>query len=154
MPKGHDWKRLRRIVLAACAVLLAGALGFAAFAVWQFVSIASGPRPTAKDFDANLAEYEGRVQREIPTGSSLAQVEKFLAGHKIDHSGAEEVSWRSVCDTSKLAGDHAALKSCINGIVRDVQQEGIITWSLQVRFFFDERNRLAAHTAEWIGTGP
>jgi len=154
MPKGPDSKRLRRIVLGVCAVLLAVGLGLAAFAVWQFVSIGNGPHPTAKDFDARLAEYEGRVQKEIPAGSSLAQVEKFLAGHRIEYSGIEAVSRGSACDTSKLAGDRAALKSCISGIVRDVQSDGIVTWSLQVRFFFDERNRLAAHTAEWIGTGP
>ena len=154
MPKGYYSERLRRIVLGVCAVLLAVGLGLAAFAVWQFVSLGSGPHPTAKDFDARLAEYEGRVQKEIPAGSSLAQVEKFLAGHKIDHSGIEAVSRGSACDTSKLSGERAALRSCINGLVRNVQPDGVVTWSLQVRFFFDERNRLAAHTAEWIGTGP
>lgn len=81
-------------------------------------------------------EIEALVRKEVPAGSSSAQVITFLDANKIEHSGYQEK------------------QRTIYGIVRNTSQGAMMKGSIQIEFHFDERAKLKDHTVKEVFTGP
>ncbi|MBW8877303.1 MAG: hypothetical protein JF614_20250 [Acidobacteria bacterium] len=151
---------LRHLFLIVSAILLTGAVGFVAYVFWQFRDspLSDGHHPNPGSFAAKLAEYERLIQSEVPMGSSVTQVEKFLTTHQIEHGSLYRgpAAFKRDSDFEKLRfpGKDQTLKSFIPARVRNAEHEGVIEWSLMMRFYFDEHDRLVTHTLGWSGTGP
>jgi hypothetical protein len=149
---------LRQVVLIICAILLLGAAGFVGYVYWELRDspMSDGHHPTAGSFAAKVTEYERLIQREIPTGSSATQVDKFLTAHQIEHVSLQEIAELGRGpDFEKLRfpGKSQLLKITY-ARVRKAEHAGVIEWSLLFNFYFDENDRLVTHTLDWAGTGP
>jgi hypothetical protein len=135
-----------------------GAAGFGVYVFWQFNDspLSDGHHPTSQSFASKLTEYERLIQSEIPKGSSARQVERFLTIHQIEHGALEKRStaFKHGSEFEKLHFPGKGSTSFIPARVRNAEHEGVIEWSLMMRFYFDEHDNLVTHTLDWSGTGP
>ena|SRR5947209_2184171 len=144
--------KISRVALYVLVALCTFSVGIAAFAYW-WLNYSHHPSP--ETFKAKVAEYNQLIQREIPEGSNLAQVQAFLNAHKIKHSDyTNNPETESAFEQLEFPNKRQVIKGYILAIVRNVEYESLIEWSIQPRFYFDKQDKLVAHTVDWVGTGP
>ncbi len=146
---------MRRLVIYTSVALLTFVVGLAAFVFWWFNY---SHRPTPESFRAKIAEYNQIVEAEIPVGSSVSQVMAFLNARNIVHSeyatGLERLERESAFRELEFPDKHEITNGYVGSIIRDVDYEPLISWSVQMKFYFDRQDRLVTHTVDWVGTGP
>lgn len=86
--------------------------------------------------ERRAAELRSQIEQEIPSGSSVEDVERFLDKH-----GVKEYSY-------------SAESRRLKGIVRGIWAGFPVEASIQVRFTFDESEQLQGSEVEIIYTGP
>jgi hypothetical protein len=147
----------RRLVLTIVAALLIGALGFAAVIFRQLRNspVSDGHHPAFEAFKAKTDEYDRLIESEVPVGSSASQVEAFLSNHQIEHWGLRNIP-ESDSDFDRLVypRKREVIRGQMGARVHNVEHEGVVEWSIQLRFYFDKDNKLVAHSSDWVGTGP
>jgi hypothetical protein len=147
----------RRLVLTVVVALFIGALGFAAVIFWQFRNspVSDGHHPVFEAVKAKMDEYDRLIEREVPVGSSASQVEAFLSDHQIEHWGLRNIQ-ESDSDFDQLVypRKREVIRGQMGARVRNAEHEGVVEWSIQLRFYFDKETKLVAHSLDWVGTGP
>lgn len=83
-----------------------------------------------------VAQVEAMIQQEIPLGSSREAVVHFMDKYCAHHSGHKELTSRE-----------------IGGIIQDTKRTLFVQTDIQVRFFFDEANRLSHYEVKEVYTG-
>ncbi len=146
---------MRRLLIYIPVALLTFVVGLAAFVFWWFNY---SHRPTPESFQTKTAEYNQLIEAEVPEGSSVPQVIAFLDARNIQHSeyatGLERLERESAFRELEFPNKDAVINGYVSGIIRDVDYEPLISWSVQMKFYFDRQNRLVTHTVTWFGTGP
>lgn len=94
-----------------------------------FSSCNRGPTVTVE-------ELKEQIQKEIPIGSHSSQVEAFLDSKGISHSGYSEGK-EYVLEKS----DYVTIRQ-IGASIPDVERKMFVTYSIKMRFFFDENRNL------------
>ena len=92
-----------------------------------------------------------RLAKEVPVGSSVDKVIRFLDAEKIEHSGVLEHP-ENESDFKELRLDNSAVKTFVVAIIRDVERSGLTKWDLQMHFYFDVHGVLVRNSVKKLGT--
>lgn len=91
------------------------------------------------------------LAKEVPVGSSVAKVIRFLDAEKIEHSGILEHP-ENESDFKDLGLDNDAAKTYVVAIIRDVERSVLTRWDLQMHFYFDGHGTLVRSSVKKLGT--
>jgi hypothetical protein len=130
--------KLKYIVWFACALSLG-------------VAIARWSRTPGVTVD----EVNRLIEKEVPQGASVSQVESFLDSHKIEHSKIFEHSEieSDFHNNPKLDGKRERIRGVVIAILRNVESDFLVSWSIGFKFYFDKQGKLVEYTIMKIGTG-
>lgn len=141
---------MRRFVIYLPIALFTLVVGLAAY------NYSHGPTPETRR--AKIAEYNQLIESEAPPGSSVSQVTFFLDAHNIEHSECisppEGLEVDSDFRKLNFPDKGKVINDFIIAIIRNVDYEPLISWSIQMKFYFDRNERLLTYTVRWVGTGP
>lgn len=101
-----------------------------------------------------VAQTEKQLDRDIPTGSTRADVEAWLKGKGIESSYTEGPDAHYSSIINEEVPDTSAYKGVTAAIIRDTDQSFLVTGSIQIYFLYGPDGRLAKRIVRWIGTGP
>lgn len=99
-----------------------------------------------------VAQTEKQLDRDIPAGSTRAEVEAWLKGKGIESSYMEGPDVYSV--PNEAVPDIGVYKGVTAAIIRDTDRSLFVTGSIQIYFLYGPDDRLAKRIVRWIGTGP
>jgi hypothetical protein len=88
-----------------------------------------------------VAEVEAELRSGISAGDSRSRVESFLDQKGIAHAYIEKSKWPEETRTEFA-------------LIRNTSRSALIRGDIQVRFKFDEKDRLETYTVKEILTGP
>lgn len=92
-----------------------------------------------------------RLAKEVPVGSNVDKVIRFLDAEKIEHSGVLEHP-ENESDFKELRLDKDAAKTYVVAIIRDVERSVLTKWDLQMHFYFDGHGILVRSSVKKLGT--
>jgi hypothetical protein len=99
-------------------------------------------------------EVNRLIEKEVPHGASVSQVESFLDAHKIQHSKNFEQSLGfDFHNNPKIDGKRERIRGVVVAIMRNVDQDFLVSWSISLNFYFDRQRNLVEYTTMRIGTG-
>lgn len=95
------------------------------------------------------------IEKEVPPKANISQVQAFLKSHEITsgkfHNRPDMDS--DFLRNSKLDGKRERIKGMVGAIERDVETDFLMTWSISIKFYFDEEGKLVEYTVGKEGTG-
>lgn len=92
----------------------------------------------------NIPTVEKDIRSHLPIGTPRATVEEYLTRHAIEHSYIE---------ISKVNPD-PELNHTEIALIRGASRTWLVRSDIQIRFKFDNQNRLTHYSLEEINTGP
>lgn len=101
-----------------------------------------------------VAQTEKQLDRDIPAGSTRAEVEAWLKSKGIESSYTEGPDARYSSIINEEVPDTSAYKGVTAAIIRDTDRSLFVTGSIQIYFLYGPDDRLAKRIVRWIGTGP
>lgn len=121
---------LQKIVIGSCSALM-------------FVALLTGCQKMKKGDDGLTAQqWNALVSRNLPSGTSRADVEKFLDQHGVEHS---------YIANSNFPGE----ANSIVALVKSRDDSGLVKKSgVQIKFKFDADQRLVSSESKDLFTGP
>ena len=84
----------------------------------------------------STAEVESTIQRELPKGSSAKEVVDYLDSQKITHSELSRIPESDTAYRELNVANKSAIQDYIMATVPRTGQTGVVTWSIQIHFFF------------------
>ena len=97
-------------------------------------------------------EIENMIQRELPSGSSATEVINYLDRQKITHSDLSKIPESDTAYRELEIANKAAIQDYIVATVPRTGRTGVVTWNIQMYFFFDRNQSLVAHRVKQLGT--
>jgi hypothetical protein len=129
--------KLKYIICFACTLILGVAM------VW-----------CSRTPVVTVEEVNRLIEKEVPDGASVSQVESFLDAHKIQHSKIFEHSLESdFHNNPKLDGKRERIRGVVVAMLRNVESNFLVSWSISLNFYFDKQGNLVEYTIMKIGTG-
>lgn len=97
-------------------------------------------------------EINNLIKKNLPAGSKVSEVIEFLESQKIEHFGYEQGEEPFFSPTAtQLRPEH---KRFVVAKIRNVKREFLVTWEMNIIFYFDEQDTLIDYKIKRIGTGP
>lgn len=106
-----------------------------------FVSGCAQAEPMTAD------RLEARLRADLPLGTSAEDVAAYLNANSLSSDGAVSVDQLRAVKEQPGHTDFLA-------ILRDVRKTAVVSTSVQMRFVFDDQNRLTSTTIRELHTGP
>jgi len=103
------------------------------------------------DSTITTEKVSDRLAKEVPVGSSVAKVIRFLDVEKIEHSGLLEHP-ENESDFKELRLGNDAAKTYVVAIIRDVERSVLTKWDIQLHFYFDDHGTLVRSSVKKLGT--
>lgn len=138
-------KGQRRVVIATAVIFLVAA----AYAIGYREIVGFPANPMTQD------QAQAMIRRDIPLGSGVDSVERWLAEKGYDFSFDNSKYMLSV-EAAAEGGRFSSkdMGGAVEAIIRDTDRSFMVSGNLQLTFFFNKSLRLIGHRVQWIGTGP
>lgn len=94
------------------------------------------------------------INTELPNGVSKEHVSNFLTAKKIAHSNySQDLPNNYDFNSPRLEGKRDLITGFIIGNVPNIRRSFLLTYELQIFFYFDKNDRLIEYSVREVGMG-
>ena len=106
-------------------------------------------KPVISELDLKLL-----INSELSSNATKEQVISFLTKHKIAHSGySQDLQYNYYFNSPKFDGKREGIVGFIIGNIPNIKRTFLLTYELQIFFYFDSKGRLVGSSIKTIGMG-
>jgi hypothetical protein len=100
---------------------------------------------------ATVEGVKQELQDHAPVGATRAQVEAWLAQKRIEFSYSQDFRNNSTFEKEGIVT--GAYNGYIVAVMRNTDKRAGATGNIQFYVLFDEKDQVALHIVQWVGTG-